>query len=214
MKDKKEGFVESSLDIESPKKMRSQILALNFFPIIGISFGLILGGQYLTISCIIVLSLITEYIYVVAKTKNNNKKSIIRAQLCVSTSVCINNLLLAILLYGMYSGFSWKIAILFIPPFLTTIFTLLLSHNSKRKENYEDKKKVNLNNVKTLAGSTTIFTYTFLKTRDISIEQNTALMLVIIAVLIFSSLGALGIVVDYTKIYHLNEQCQTVSKKI
>lgn len=202
MKDKIETFIENGLFKESPKKMRSQIIAVNFFPIIGIMYGLILGGLYFAISCAIAISATIEYIYIVIITRREDKKSIIKAQACVSTSVCINYLLFAILLYSMHSGFNLGVCTLFIPPICIIVLTFLFLYKFFKKDSIQ--KKAILHKGGILSGSVAIFTYISLKIWNVSIDHDLALILGIIGLVIISSLGALGIV-DYIKIYFMNK---------
>ena len=67
MKDNIRAFIENGL--EKNQKMRSSLLLVNFFPMMGIAYGLILGGTYRILSALIMSSILVAFALVVISPK-------------------------------------------------------------------------------------------------------------------------------------------------
>ena len=102
MQDNIKVFIENGLE-EEPRKLRSSLLLVNFFPMIGVAYGLLLGNVYRVFSALIVFSITISFIQILVLTKKNTKMRVIKADICFNFFTATNYLLFAMILQTMYN---------------------------------------------------------------------------------------------------------------
>ena len=203
MQDNIRVFVENGLE-EEPRKMRSSLFLVNFFPMLGVAYGLLLGNVYRVFSALIVFSITIAFILIFVLTKKNTKIRVIKADICFNLFTAINYLLFAMILHAMYNKVHFNLLLLFLPLIFVATLTILLTVKFVKNKVATASKNRNVS-IGAISGTTTIATYLILKRINVNIEQNTALLIGTVLLVILSSLFvALG-VISVVKLYYINK---------
>lgn len=203
MKDNIRGFIEKNLEKE-PRKMCSSLFLVNFFPMLGVAFGLILGGIYRVFSVLITFLICISFVLLAILTKKHNVIRTIKASMCFNMSTAVNYLLFAMILYSMYNKLQFSLILLSFPLVLVALLTTLCTVHFLKKGGATPSKRKK-DSIASIAGATFAVTYLILKRSNIHIEQNLALLIGTVLLILMSSLFiALG-VLDVIKLYYIKK---------
>ena len=200
MQDNIKAFIERGLDSE-PKKLRSSLFLVNFFPLLGIAYGLILKGFYLVFSLMIGLSIVTAFVLIVFLTRKNKAINTIVANICLYISTTINYLLFAMITYSMDDEVHLSMLFLLIPEIVVAVFTFSIIPRIIKKQNGKSPKQRNIS-IGTVSGITAVSTYVLLKRLNVDIAQNTALLICTWLLVILSCLFVVMACYNVIKYYY------------
>lgn len=203
MKDNIIDFIERGLG-KDPKKMRLSLFLVNFFPMLGIAYGLLLGGVYRVFSVLIALSIFISFGLVVILTKNHTVINTIKASMCFNVFTAINYLLFAMTLYSMYNRVQFNIILLSLPLVLVALLTTLFTVNFLKKKKATSSKSKR-NSIVSIVGATFAISYLTLKKANMDIKQNIALMIGSALLILLSSLFVVLGVLDAIKLYYIKK---------
>lgn len=205
-------FIEKGIDNE-PRKMRSSLFLANFFPLLGIAYGLILGSFYRAFSVMIGFSIVVAFIIIVFLTKNTNAISTIKATMCFYISTSINYLLFAMIMFSMHNNkVHLSILFLLIPGVLVAIFTIILTSQIIKKRDVKARKQRNVS-IGTIAGVTTVSTYFMLKKLNVDVEQSIALLICTLLLMVLSCLFVAMACINAIKLYYIKKDRLTIKSQ-
>lgn len=203
MQDNIRSFIEKGLDSE-PRKMRSSLFLINFFPLLGIAYGLILKGLYMKFSLMIGFFIVMAFVFIVFLTKKKNAVNTIVASICLYTSTAINYLLFAMIMLFMNNNVYLKALFLLIPGIIVAIFTLLFIPQVIKKQNEKVRKQRKIS-IGTISGITTVSTFLLLKYLNVDIEQSIALLICMWLLVILSCLFVVMACWNVIKYYYIKK---------
>lgn len=203
MQDNIRSFVEKGLDNE-PRKMRSNLFLINFFPLLGIAYGLILGGLYLNFSLMIGFSIVLAFVFIVFLTKKSKLVNTIVASICLYASTAINYLLFAMIMFCMNNNVYLKILFLLVPGIIVSIFTFLFVPQVIKKTNDKVRRQRNIS-IGTISGVTTVSTFLLLKYLNVDVEQSVALLICMWLLVILSCLFVVMACYNVIKYYYIKK---------
>ncbi|GEM_PF-5703585 len=203
MEDSIRVFIENTLDKE-PRKMRLNLFLVNFFPIISIVCGIILGHVYKVFSAVIAFSIFFSFILIVILTKKYTVIRTIKSSICLNVFTAINYLLFAMILYSMYNKVQLSLILLSLPLILVATLTILFTLKYIKKEKATSTKSKN-GSLAYISGSISIATYIILKKLNVAMDQNVALLLCSALLILLSSVFVILGVFDAIKLYYIKK---------
>ncbi len=203
MQDIIRNFVENGIDKE-PRKMRSSLFLANFFPLIGVLYGVLLGNLFIAFSAVIIFLLLGSYILIIVFTRNVSIYNTIKANICFNMCTACCYFLFAMILYAMYSGINSKLLLLFLPELLIMLITIVLVKQSLKKVNAKSHIKRNIS-IGSVAGITAVITFFALKRFNVNIEQSVALIIGTVLLMLLSSVFVILMTISVMKLHYIRK---------